>query len=217
MNEHPIIFSAAMVQAILASDKTMTRRVINPQPECHGKSLAEPCKGAGLYHVNLNGCLCCAGCLKKVEYSIEGHDTIRVIKCPYGVIGDRLWVRETWKFNDFETDPDYPAFCKDAKPKYIYAEDSKFYGGHYEEMKPWKSPLFMPKEASRITLEITNIDVQRVQDITPADARREGFVDVEAFRDGWDKIHKNCPERLWDESPWVWVIEFRRIPNEAMQ
>ena len=114
--------------------------------------------------------------------------------CPLGQIGDRMWVRETFFHSpDFHTW--YKADCKNTVHK-------------------WVPSIHMPRRASRITLEITGIRVERVQDITNGDAMKEGLLDatqyndcyVCAFKRLWDSIYSN-----WDQNPWVWVVEFKVI------
>lgn len=115
--------------------------------------------------------------------------------CPYGAPGDRLWVRET--FNHCAYKPFYRAD-----------------GPMHEDWK-WKPSIHMPRWASRITLEITAIRVEQLQDITEEDAKAEGCIGAlgagctGAYRDLWDSI--NAKKYPWSSNPWVWVIEFRRI------
>ena len=136
--------------------------------------------------------------------------------CPYGKIGDRLWVRETWA-NILELSPEKNLVYK--------ATDWKGWLEYEVEPIKWSSPLFMPRWASRITLEITNIRVERLQDITEEDAEAEGISwshsggpfdnpeiigAIENFAYFWDSLNakRGYP---WDSNPWVWVIEFKKI------
>ncbi len=142
-------------------------------------------------------------------------------RCPYGVVGDRFWVRETWAAPtcyDDEKPRDLPATLAEGD-ELIYRAESPDYQvralGSF-----WRSPLFMPRWASRITLEIVNVRVERLQDISEEDARVEG-VKPTAFHDPlnyigsfaalWESLHD---KGAWDKNPWVWVIEFRKINNE---
>lgn len=127
--------------------------------------------------------------------------------CPHGQLGDRLWVRETWRMDAVGAASEYRATTS-ALMEYI---------------APWRSPIHMPRRASRITLEIVRVRVERVQDITEEDAKAEGVKIGEdrshsfaehglpyrphrdAFPDLWQSIYGN-----WDFNPWVWVVEFRR-------
>lgn len=120
------------------------------------------------------------------------------LPCPYGQAGDRLWVRES--------------FC-DARQA---AAGRVLYRASGDTACGWKPSIHMPRFASRITLEITSVRVERLQDISEADARAEGISRAECpgwhattdFRALWAAI--NGPES-WDANPWVWVVEFQRI------
>ena len=110
--------------------------------------------------------------------------------CPHGAIGDRLWVRETWASDDSTT-------------AYYRAD-----GETYNAGLPWRPSIFMPRWASRLTLEITDVRVERVQDISRKDAKDEGV--LLNFHLLWDAINA---ERgySWDSNPWVWAISFQRV------
>ena len=180
MKEHPILFSTPMVKAILEGRKTMTRRVVKPQPEN---------KLQGYY---LNG----AYAWRDPELNLDEYPYGNYTSCPYGQVGDRLWVRETWH------------------------QDTGLAGRaiHYKadgEAYLWKPSIFMPRRFSRITLEITNIRVERLQEITAGDCAKEGSYmatdkdDEGGFVNLWDSINsKTFP---WSENPWVWVIEFEKV------
>lgn len=142
-------------------------------------------------------------------------------ECPYGWIGDRLWVRETWAKPPMLTNKMLRDGA-DTWPKCVYLADDVDIG----QWKEWgwkvKPSIFMPRWASRITLEITNIRVERLQDITSADSIKEGMysyansqtIDCETrdprddFKILWDSI--NGKKHPWSSNPWVWVISFRR-------
>jgi hypothetical protein len=129
---------------------------------------------------------------------------------PYGKPGDRLWVRETFK-------PTNPVLDS----RFLYRADLR----SPDLGKPWKPSIFMPREASRLTLEITNVRVERLNDISGADALLEGitatlggtvfgFAAVKAdakrkFAMLWDVI--NAKKHPWASNPWVWVMEFKQI------
>jgi hypothetical protein len=227
-----------MVRAILEGRKTMTRRVIKPQP----------CKGFEPYP-DYGGC----GPFSDGHYGFcddEGHDHF----CPYGQPGDRLWVRETWDFRPWG----------DGKVRIAYGAD-----GEQTEATPppgwnptiynyerWRPSIFMPRWASRISLEVTAVRVEHVQDISEEDAKaegveqqadgawfdynpasslRDGFAAIGAcpstraihetrmhigndygtmdartsFRSLWDSINAKR-DYGWDANPWVWVIGFPR-------
>jgi len=145
MKERPIIFSAPLVRAILDGRKSQTRRVAVPRFDDR-----KPCEH---WHGG-NDPVQAALMMRHCDHGSEGTT------CPYGQPGDRLWVRETWKgMKD----------GGDSRPCVAYAAT---------DFKParckWDSPLFMPRWASRITLEVVGVRVERVQDITEADAAAEG-------------------------------------------
>ena len=122
---------------------------------------------------------------------------------PYGQPGDRLWVRET--FGHFECNQHFKPGCN-----VYYRAD-----GNCLELEPWRPSIHMPRWASRITLEITSVRVERLQDISEADAIAEGvYTDpacpaYDAYAQLWDEINGLGS---WEANPWVWVIEFRRLP-----
>ena len=197
MRERPIIMGADSVRAILDGRKTQTRRVIKPQP------IHMP-EGAYIDPYNHNYehftawtldnkmLLNCGGNIKNTAHW----------KCPYGVIGDRLWVREI--FNCNEEGIAYKATQPDM------------------DGMPWKSPIYMPRTYSRITLEITDIRVERLQDITNNDAKSEGvepevlsghYYYLSGYHDLWQDLNakRGYP---WESNPWVWVISFKQIHDQ---
>lgn len=194
MKEKPILFSAPMVRAILEGRKTQTRRVI---------------KNTG-------------------TYAIEDHHGIITAKreraalatqCRYGQPGDRLWVRETWQgpileseehFDEWREAPDLfrkPGFCAYRATDTLDAvdEDGKELG--------WRPSIHMPRWASRITLEIAAVRVERLQDISADDSIAEGSAGHpdgpwHAYRSLWTLING---AGSWEANPWVWVVEFNRV------
>ena len=204
MSYHPILFSALMVRAILDGSKTMTRRVMKIQPPDASYQLAQ--------------CMSTTG-RKRDEGRLHWLkcEGVRVIDgagayfdCPYGHPGDRLWVRETF----------VPHLCFGLDEEIIhYRADSESCSIDGTTLKRWKPSIFMPRWASRITLEVVSVRVERVQDITHEDAIREGckphpLQDSQTvngdFETLWDSI--NAKRGLgWSQNPWVWVVEFRRI------
>ncbi len=168
MKERGILFSAPMVRAILAGRKTQTRRVVNPQP---AKLCRFEMNGAGTHALHLGP----PSMLSGAAFScvpVGPKYTDHRLACPHGVPGDRLWVRETWQawrqtsyeYDEWEVETDADRM-RDAKREYRATSDSA---------GPWRPCLFMPRWASRITLEITEIRVQRLHDISDDDARAEG-------------------------------------------
>ena len=204
MKERPILFSSPMLRAILEGRKTMTRRVIKldefSESTTPGYDFAF--RKRGLWHdVRL------ADMLDPPRRNYPGA-------CPYGTIGDRLWVRETWAPHPQDSSTVFYRATVDAEP------GIRVWDG------PWKPSIHMPRWASRINLEITGIRVERVQDISEEDARAEGLwckfdgqgcegqchkcsaTAKEAFEALWDSI--NAKSHPWASNPWVWVIEFGR-------
>jgi hypothetical protein len=202
IKERPIIFSAPMVNAILDGRKTQTRRVINPQPTG---------KGPYKYHSTW-------GDFREIPQH-KGH------KSRYGVVGDRLWVRETTKEDCSGSVSMNRYVADDAPVLYSGCENHELNGSlaQWDYTRPVKPSIFMPRWASRITLEITGIRVERLQDISEEDAIAEG-VDGEreaiwrgatwydkpkrAYRFLFESING---QGSWDANPWVWVIEFKRV------
>ncbi|VGJ65466.1 morphogenetic protein [Klebsiella pneumoniae] len=207
-----MIFNAEMVRALLSGRKTQTRRIIKPQPEAtlsgslSGKWLSRP----------LNGLL-----LPKIE-DIAIH-------CPFGVVGDRIWVRETFQGPLFDYDL-MDSYCKDPtpfeKPEFcVYKADGvpapEFYDADDELHCCWRPSIHMPRWASRILLEITNVRVERLKSISDGDALREGCsaADMKSgdcvadvFARLWASIYGSDS---WNANPWVWVIEFKRVEGGA--
>ncbi len=211
MMERPILFSTEMVRAILAGQKNQTRRVIKIQPDDVGAiKLTQGWQGDGhrWYFTSNSGKV---GIFKPL-----------FIKCPYGQVGDLLWVKEAW-FN----------------PNYERGEFRSPYLTLYKALEPdvtwgdfkWKSARFIPKVYARIWLEITGVRAERLQDISEEDAKSEGcmawFPPYEiypgckeeynerggsyrnGFHDLWQQINEK--KNPWLGNPYVWVVEFKRI------
>jgi hypothetical protein len=237
MKERPILFSAPMVRAILAATKTQTRRVLKPQPSEHHWELLQG------HQLKASAPVACVDGKMHVRFwhSIPQNtvwDKAGDASCPYGQPGDRLWVRETW-FPDPPCDGTWGytawAGCRIGqiagvperfrKPRHcIYAADWKGIPLR------WTPAIHMPRWASRITLEITSVRVERLLDISEADAIAEGCTQnhngyfwggphsvsglkqmataKQAYQDLWKSI--NGPES-WEANPWVWVVEFKEI------
>lgn len=177
VKERPILFSGAMVQAILEGRKTQTRRVVKP-----------------------------AAPFVSTDSGLDIQWALGDLHCPYGKPGDRLWVRETWaQFHN--------AMIYAATPAMITVDK-------------WKPSIHMPRWASRITLEIKSVRVERIQDISLNDAVAEGMrirdtdgghvfemgfdayvSPLDAYRELWDSI--NAKRGFgWEKNPWCWAIEF---------
>lgn len=192
MKERGMIFNAEMVRAILDGRKTQTRRTVKPQPDEDG--------------------------LAKVINGPWVDTSERNYRCPFGDVGDRIWVRETWA----EVGASAPNL------KLYRANYPEHVPSHYENVPPaneirWTPSIHMPRWASRILLEITDVRVERLSSISEEDAGREGYPADPSpyggrmdkwlwFRQLWDGIY---PEQSFKHNPWVWVIEFKRVEGGA--
>ena len=225
MKERPIIFSAPMVRALLAGTKTQTRRVVKMKSHQQIEQRDDGTNWPWMY---------------------DGErDCDSWMACHYGQPGDRLWVKETWRTAD-TLDARSPSAiaekCMDAGYSKPWAplqweadgqrnrEWSGFGPGNGVVVGPGKTrvSIHMPRWASRITLEITGVRVERLQEIDIADAQAEGVSDTGAFiLDGegneqggpiaeyavlWDQIHG---DGSWESNPWAWVIEYKRVEGGA--
>ena len=208
MTERPILFSAPMVRAILAGAKTQTRRVVKPQPADDIAPHAFPNREY-------------QGWMSSLRHE-HGHQTAHF--CPYGQPGDRLWVREAFAGSIAYERNGYPP--KEWGNKIWYIADGEPRSGQWTLPRP---SIHMPRALSRITLEVTGVRVERLQDISEADAQAEGAPSADlvsgrecifphqgtyrwGFRLLWESI--NGPGS-WDANPWMWCVEFRRVDAAA--
>jgi hypothetical protein len=226
MKERPILFSAPMVRAVLEGRKTQTRRVL----QLHGVD------GVQTNHDEWRFCEFHESPHRAV---FQGKDVIRRIiteKCPYGVPGDRLWVRETWGVADsggrlidpcinYRADGVQLPLIGHADPATWSIARSAYEVNDSDLLKVkdgWRSARFMFRWASRITLEITDVRVQWVQAISEGDAAsegvqwagngtRHGYVHARgAFMSLWDSI--NAKRGFgWVVNPWVWALTFKLV------
>jgi len=210
--ERPILFSGAMVRAILEGKKSQTRRVWKMprgldwyvSGSARGEETGDICQPDGPWW---------------------GH--VEEMRCPYGRPGDRLWVRETWA---------QPA-ALDPGPTVYRADYPACVPAGFEKIPPaeaitWKPSIHMPRALCRLRLEVTGVRVERLNDCSEADAIAEG---IQPYKDGWERFHadpadtertgatkdprlayKGLWEQIngagaWDANPWVWVVEFRRV------
>lgn len=205
--ERPILFSGEMVRAILEGRKTQTRRIIKPQPpQCDGRwsfiasSTEKGETGKFRYSwLDANG----------TAFTSRGRESGVSVRCPYGTVGDRLWVRETFGIDPFGNMPGHLEL--------LYRATSKIDPDYPVK---WKPSIHMPRWASRITLEITDVRVERLQDISKVDAAAEGFqfkllgkwepssIAIKEFQSLWCEING---VDSWSLNPWVWVIGFRKM------
>ena len=234
MKERGMIFNGEMVRAILDGRKTQTRRIMAPQP-------ADDIERGIFPNPEVIG-------WKSSRRHKHGSTTAHF--CHYGKPGDRIWVRETWgvvshAFSDdglmIDWVPDRPATAIHEMPfgngyysgYAIYAADGDFTWGDddgYEDGRScWKPSIHMPRAASRILLEITDVRAERLNTISEEDARAEGIIDggclncgepepcgcvnpepdaTDAFAYLWQSIYG---QESWNANPWVWVIEFKRV------
>lgn len=237
MKERGIIFNGEMVSAILDGRKTQTRRIIKSVPATH----------------NFHGWVMSSTQAKdegKACWAIGDSPLLKEpirLNCPLGKIGDRLWVRETWSVvsHEFDDDglmidyvPDRPTKAVHEMPyghgyftgHVIYSADGDFTWGDddgcIDGRSCWKPSIHMPRWASRITLEITDVRVERLNDISRSDAIAEGappshptidaisrecgFPDFSRswFGQTWWHIYG---KKNWQDNPWVWVIEFKKV------
>jgi hypothetical protein len=219
MNEHkerPILFSGPMVRAILDGRKTQTRRVIK-----HKESRWE-CSDDGLTGKVWPFWPC----------YVFGEPEPVEMPCPYGKPGDRLWVREAWAVVPHVTDNGPKHRAKGDGTGVTWRADWNANPSGFK----WKPSIHMPRWASRITLEITGVRVERLQEISEADAIAEGIESrrvswlpngceyryhgwlhkhhqwssspINSYRSLWEEIHG--PES-WAANPWVWVVEFQKV------
>lgn len=217
--ERPILFSGAMVRALLAGTKTQTRRVVKPQPDTAHDS--EPYWFIGGYRV----------WGYRPAPAVPLREGGNPLPCPYGQPGDRLWVRETWR-GIVKTSAPWDDCTTYGVAHYVPDEDEcrrlEYAATFGEGAKGWRPSIHMPRWASRITLEITRARVERLQDISKADAMAEGIVlqpDGGYGLADTTHYHSTDPRQsyfsLWEAingdgsvqaNPWVWVVEFRRLP-----
>ena len=209
-----------MVRAVLDGSKTQTRRVGKIQSQDFVGLKAEAVRHATLGYQ-----------IQATYDAYPGRGTARhaICACPFGQPGDQLWVRETWYCDDYQVSrgpylkPDDLDVVEAREcGTLVYAADGL---APYETEQPaWRPSIHMPRWASRITLEITGVRVERLQDISEADAQAEGCA-LECMTpigdDSGSAIHGpggyialwesiNGPGS-WDLNPWVWVVEFRRL------
>jgi hypothetical protein len=226
MTARPILMSGPMVQALLDGTKTQTRRVVNPRIYVELTASDDPESIT-------------TGAVQQSDPAF-GVACKQYVRCPYGAVGDQLWVRETWQYADW---------TEDGMPWIRYRADdaTRFVDGHllteadcdrltdrWESLsdpanvaidgkaadRTWRPSIFMPRWASRITLTIADIRVQRLQEISDSDCVAEGISvapiarseisPFEFYRDLWESING---AESWALNPWVWALTFRVEPT----
>ncbi len=212
--DRPILFNGDMVRAILSGRKTQTRRIMKVQPPTDRHQLLHIMDSTDRRRVGKSHW----AVLNAEKTSVIESDK-KYFSSPYGKPGDRLWVRETWRqFQSVDECgcSESPCGCPDNGSAIFRADGS-------DSEAKWRPSIHMPRWATRITLEITDVRVDRLQDISEADAKAEGVMsEQEAAASGLAWFDK--PRRAfwflwkaingtdsWDANPWVWVIEFRRV------
>ncbi|HID9179129.1 TPA: hypothetical protein ACXE53_001519 [Klebsiella quasipneumoniae] len=244
MTERGMIFNGEMVRALLSGRKTQTRRIVKGTD-----GAVKFCK-----EWDING--------KEVFVVLGEKDhtgmnpVLGAISCPFGAVGDRIWVRETWatlgnedgccidwegnlcKGDERSAARIYRASCEQRPGDYgLWSiPDDAYWKPHTKEHKfegAWRPSIHMPRWASRILLEITDVRVERLNAISEEDARAEGIIDggclncgepepcgcanpepdaTDAFAYLWQSIYG---QENWNANPWVWVISFKRVEGGA--
>nr|WP_314424857.1 hypothetical protein [uncultured Erwinia sp.] len=216
MRERGIIFNAEMVRAILDGRKTQTRRIVKVQPESPAfglRYIIEATKTAdiGKYFWSESN-------------AIGNRARSTLFPCPFGQPGERLWVRETCQAVELESGLDVVRYAADSAdiPVKAHPLDAGMWIDLYRYRKSEGKivpSIHMPRWASRITLEITGVRVERLQSISGEDARSEGFSyedshvlgDIDEFSRLWASIYG---ADSWQANPWVWVVEFKRVERQ---
>lgn len=203
MRERPILFNSEMVRAVLDGRKTMTRRPVVWPSWAHDVEVDN--------HGEVFGCDCDGDWLP--------------LPCPYGEPGDRLWVRETWaSFGSSRSiNPPVPLSCQiryHADNKCEWKNVPENARGLFHDASFRLHPsIHMPRWASRITLEVVRVRVERVRDITPADAMADGIETLSGiptvnavadFAELWSRVYA-ARGYGWDVNPLVWVVEFKVV------
>ena len=198
MKEYPILMNTEAVKATRKKRKTQTRRPI--------KKAWDGFTWAGNVHsAKESGWIAWWPGNVDPEFTKKAYDN--GFPCPYGQPGDKLWVRET-------------CFYCNGSESYVYKADNpdlkSQVGTMYPDKLKWCPSIYMPRKASRITLEVVDVRVERLQEITGEDCIKEGMDGKlrqdyglrYAFGSGWNSIYAKKPEYQWEVNLWVWVIEF---------
>jgi hypothetical protein len=210
VKERPILFSGPMVRAVLADQKTQTRRIVKPQPEA--------------WQHDIEGWELC----RSPNHRPLFPESFAKAYCPYGGAGERLWVREAWRWTvdkkanvaiEYQADGEIRrALCENGgEGELVATEEYENQLLRLPSTLNWKPSIHMMRAASRITLEIVRARVERLRDISDRDAIAEGvrfagvpcsLTDRGAFAKLWESING---VGSWELNPWVWVIEFKKV------
>lgn len=223
IKENPIVFSDMLIKAILDGTKTQSRQPMIPQPPDNPTGrwsfIASSSDRKLINHFSFsvlddNG----------FTFTERGKETRKLYRSPYGLEGDRLWVRETWR-------PCAVPQCSDSQCV-EYMGSGYCQMGHLTALNRhdrWRAATQMPRRAARLILQVNEIRVERLHDISEKDAKAEGTPALRTtlskaigseqgacsaldnFQGLWNQIHG---ERSWAKNPWVWVIKFRRLPPQ---
>lgn len=218
MKERPILFSEQRVRALLADRQRQTRRIMKSQLPGPAQDNHEGCYGIDVLHNQQQG------------NRVTGMENLS-FHCPFGQPGDRLWVRETWRgplvspteVAHYQRQPaafENSAYCQ-------YRADSGDWDGEPDNQHSgWQAGIHMPRWASRITLQITGVRVEKVQAISEQDIEAEGVQYTSHFlnsffaaqtpgvapQDTWRRAWATqYGDTSWEVNPWVWVIDFQRL------
>lgn len=205
VKERPILFQGDMVNAILEGRKTMTRQIVKRQPKGETSHARYWCEETGEWEWMYN--------------AITAHPGSGFF-CPYGKPGDRLWVRESWR-TETDFDDIYSPSQLSTSTKLLFEADADW--STNKTVGRLRPSIHMPRWASRILLEITDVRIERIRDITLGDIASEG-VDcgnhpgehdhlcskkaTTAWITLWDSING---DGSWNANPYVWVVEFKRL------
>lgn len=218
VKERPILMADGLVKATLAGRKTQTRRPVKPQPELRDDGWIW-CPPGAKYEPRIDDWIPSAHWREELNPTDCGAAGI-VDWCPFGKPGDRLWVRECW--GDTTDWDHFNRHCPRVKAFYRATEPDAC-------IRRWRPSIHMPRWASRLTLEITNVRVERVQEISHADAIAEG-VPTEPFQGtmngepatiypidptymfgcAWNSHYAKTPY-AWAANPWVWVLDYKVV------
>lgn len=244
MKERGMIFNAEMVRAILDGRKTQTRRIMKVQPSEGFAPINMALETDYEAHWYTPGVVDKDGYLQPAKHDVFGVASDEEgYACPFGAVGDHIWVREAFQgplvseelLEEYRAYPEKfenPEYCEypadgGPRPEYCDLDDNLRHG--------WRPSIHMPRWASRITLEITGVRVERLQNISDEDVDAEGFAGDYptsalpalfpgepsdwshlSMRDCYGVLWKSIyGEESWQANPWVWVITFQRVEGGA--